>query len=381
MKNMLLVSSWVRMRPIADRRRSELADECPRNTLFEEALECDLFDGNRLGEPTPVRRALSRIIPRDVMLTFAAFAARKKYRVIIAWTDIGAMLLALLLMLRRSRQPLVAMMFWISRPWKARMLRLTHRRIDRIILWTSAHRDFAVEKLGVPPEKITFIPHFVDDRFFRPMPAEGGTDMICSAGREMRDYPTLIRAMRELDIKCHIAAGAFRGTMEHTVRAIYEQGPLPANVSVGLLGPTQLRTLYSRSRFVVVPLLETDSDNGLSVILEAMAMGKAVICSRVQGQRDVIREGLTGILVPQGDHVALRNAIRHLWEHEEIARRMGAEGRTHIERHHSLDGFVARVRAVVEEVGPGTGPASREDGVRARVSETAGFVGALREHL
>ena len=34
------------------------------------------------------------------------------------------------------------------------------------------------------------------------------------------------------------------------------------------------------SLFVVMPLLESDTDNGITVILEAMAMGKTVICSR-----------------------------------------------------------------------------------------------------
>jgi len=379
MRNLFLLSSWVRMRPYADRLRSEEADEAPRSTPFEDIYQGDLFDGNLLATATGLRRLLYRLLPGDVALTLAAFISRKRYRVVIAWTDTGALLFALLLMLRRTRQPLVAMMFWISRPWKARLLKLVHGRIDRIILWTSAHRDFAVGKLGVPASKIAYIPHYVDDRFFRPMPVEGGTDMICSAGREMRDYPTLIAAMRGLDIRCHIAAGVFRGKLEPTVRAIYRNGPLPENVTVGLLPPDRLRAMYARSRFVVVPLLPTDSDNGLSVILEAMAMGKAVICSRVEGQRDVIREGTTGVLVPQGDPLALRRAIQYLWNNEDVARTMGKEGRLHIERHHSLDWFAGQVRAVIDGAALDYEHAAGAAGRPSGASEPAACTNVLRE--
>ncbi len=88
---------------------------------------------------------------------------------------------------------------------------------------------------------------------------------------------------------------------------------------------TELRDLYARSRFVVVPLHASDTDNGVTVILEAMAMGKAVICSRTRGQVDVIQEGVTGIYVPVGDAAALRAAILSLWAEPQRAQQMGTK--------------------------------------------------------
>jgi hypothetical protein len=110
---------------------------------------------------------------------------------------------------------------------------------------------------------------------------------------------------------------------------------------------SDLRNLYNRSRFFVMPLLETETDNGTTSILEAMSMGKAVICSRVSGQRDVIQEGITGIFVPPGDPGALREAIYHLWSNPDIAAEMGARAREHIERFHAYDGWVADVQRVI----------------------------------
>jgi len=178
----------------------------------------------------------------------------------------------------------------------------------------------------------------------------GKTDMICSVGMEMRDYPTLLEAIKGCnEIKCHIAAGTVKPRdVYDTARAVYEADNIPANVTVGRKEPRELRELYARSRFVVVPLLPTDTDNGLTSTLEAMAMGKPVICSRVKGQVDVIRDGKTGILVPQGDPDALRDAINYLWNNPEVAEKMGQEARTYIEENHTLEQWVDAIKGALQ---------------------------------
>jgi glycosyltransferase involved in cell wall biosynthesis len=124
---------------------------------------------------------------------------------------------------------------------------------------------------------------------------------------------------------------------------------LPPNITVGYLNPAELRGMYARSRFVVIPLLPTDMDNGLTTILEAMAMGKAIVCSRTKGQVDVIIQGKTGIFVTQGDPKALREAIEYLWDHPEIAEEMGREGRKLVEEKFTWDQFVNNIKSFAEE--------------------------------
>jgi len=110
----------------------------------------------------------------------------------------------------------------------------------------------------------------------------------------------------------------------------------------------ELRDLYARSRFVVVPLRRSDTDNGVNVILEAMAMGKPVICSRTQGQVDVIEEGVTGLFVPVGDPAALRVAMLELWNNPERAAQMGRAARAYVEKHHTLERFCRDVKGAVD---------------------------------
>jgi len=176
-------------------------------------------------------------------------------------------------------------------------------------------------------------------------------DMLCSVGREMRDYGTLVKAIRDLNIPCHIAAG---GTMnivkkDQWVKDLEEDGSIPSHITIGRKDFFELRNLYARSRFLVMPMLQTETDNGSTSILEAMAMGKTVICSRTDGQRDIIEEGKTGMFVPVGDVQSLREAILFLWNHPSEAERMGKEARKFVEENHALELFIGTVKRAMEE--------------------------------
>ncbi len=326
----------------------EERDGGPRASLYEKTINTDMMYEDFLLQAPAWRRWIYKFIPVIAAEVVEAYFIRRRYDIIISWSDPHALFMALLFKLTFTRFPHVALMFWISKPKKAALLKKVHTHIDTIILWTSRHREFAINTLGIPAEKIKFIPYYVDHKFWRPIPSE--TDMICSVGVEMRDYPTLLDAMQGIDIQCHIAAGIARGKMFNTIQAIYDRGPLPNNITLGKLDPIELRNLYARSLFVVIPLLPSESDNGLTVILEAMAMGKAIICSRTQGQVDVIQEGITGIFVPPQNSEALREAILSLWDNPELAKRMGEAGRKYIEANNTYEQFVNHINQTAVEV-------------------------------
>jgi glycosyltransferase involved in cell wall biosynthesis len=326
----------------------EMNDQSPRASLYSQKIDTDMLYEDFLKKAPAWRRWMYKFMPVTIAQVIEAFFIRKRYDIIVSWSDPHALLLASLFKLTFTRFPHVALMFWISKPKKAKLLKKVYTHIDKIILWTSTHREFAINKLKIPPEKIKYIPYYVDEKFWRPV--QNQTDMICSVGVEMRDYPTLIHSMKNLDIRCHIAAGEARGKVFDTVRAIYGCGPLPDNISVGKMNPAQLRDLYARSRFVVVPLLPSESDNGLTVILEAMAMGKAVICSKTIGQKDVITEGVTGMYVTPQDPEALKNAILYLWNNPSLAEQMGRAGRECIEKNNTFEQFVNNIKLVLNEV-------------------------------
>jgi glycosyltransferase involved in cell wall biosynthesis len=61
-------------------------------------------------------------------------------------------------------------------------------------------------------------------------------------------------------------------------------------------------------------------------VLEAMATGLPVVATRIRGCREAVLHGETGLLVPPKDAAALAEAIHHLLERPDEARRMGEAG-------------------------------------------------------
>jgi len=66
------------------------------------------------------------------------------------------------------------------------------------------------------------------------------------------------------------------------------------------------------------------------VLIEAGACGKPVVASNVGGIPDVVKDGVTGILVPPGDPMSLSEGILRLLQDPELRERMGQAARQRI---------------------------------------------------
>lgn len=75
-------------------------------------------------------------------------------------------------------------------------------------------------------------------------------------------------------------------------------------------------------------------------ILEAMACEKPVIGSDVSGIHSVIKNNENGVLVPEGDPVALSKAILYLLSHNEKAESIGKAARKYIQERYSIDSMI-----------------------------------------
>jgi len=283
-----------------------------------------------------------------LMAAWAAFQQRSEYDVIISDAERSGLPLALMLKLTGTQRGHVMVGHWLS-PMKKRVPLQwfgAAETIDRLILKGATQKEFALEHLGFPRAKVEVVPTAADADFWHPLglPQSG----ICGAGLERRDYPTLVEAVRGLDLRVTIAAAS-----PWTSRGRFPRRELPPNVIRRRLGYLGLRELYDRSEFVVVPLVDVDFQAGSLVIYEAMAMGKAVIVSRTRGHAhgDIVQDGETGILVPPADPAALREAIIRLHENPTEARRLGANARRIVHDGLNLDAYVQHMAWIAREVG------------------------------
>lgn len=349
MKSLYIITKGMDKKSNQVLRQLESEDKIPRASLLEDAISTEVLDERYLHEKTPyIRQLIYKYMPVSVAQLFEALFILNRYDLVLTHTEKVSFPLALIMKWVRSAKPHIVIISRITSvdPRKTKQkiwfLKKINTSVSRFLIWSSVQRKIAIEQFGVPSEKIILLKRGVDQLFWSPREVE--TDMICSVGMEARDYPTLVDALRALDIPCHIAAGASRGDIFKTVEVLHDIPDIPEHVTVGFKKPVELRSLYARSRFTVIALLPTDSDNGLTTILESMAMGKPVICTRSEGQIDIIQDGVTGIYVPQGDSAAMRDAIQALWTNPERCKEMGRAARAFIVKHHNLEQFTAAIK-------------------------------------
>jgi glycosyltransferase involved in cell wall biosynthesis len=341
----------------------ELPDRLQAGVIDYRSVECGPW------------RLLRRVLGVPVTQAVMAFARAGDYDVIYTDGEHIGLPLALLLRLRRRRPKHLTIGHLLDTPskrWVLRWLRPAGQ-LDRVLLHASLQREIAVSRLGLPADRLVLAPFYADPDFWSPRPSPTTEPMICTGGLEYRDYPTLMRAVRDLPVRVVIAAGSRWSRHRSTA----DDEPVPTNVEVTSLEYPALRDLYADARFIVVPLRDVENQAGVTTILEAMAMGKAVIVTATRGQTDVIRgrlctalglaataqggpapfgaegplaEAETGIYVPPEDSAALRRAIAYLLQHPEEAERMGANGRRMIEQHISLDLFCRRIAQILSDL-------------------------------
>jgi glycosyltransferase involved in cell wall biosynthesis len=333
----------------AEWRRLVAEDAMPDGLVADAAIGAVYVDERYLDALPRPQRAVLRRLPFLAAQAVVARRDGRRFDALLSWSDLRAVVVGSLARVWPRRPAHVAILMWPSAPKKAPLLRFALGGIDRLVVPPPLQRAFVAERLGVAADRFVDARWPVDTRFWRPMERPPG-ELICSAGQEMRDYGTLIEALRGLDVPCHIAAGTGGfGTSDAGWWCDVAGRPLPPRVTIGPKSYVELRDLYARARFVVVPLVPSDSDNGITTILEAFAMGKAVICTDTPGQSGVLEAGVNCLRVPPHDPGALRDAIRTLWDDPETCRRMGAAGRRLVVERHGLDQWTAALHGAVAE--------------------------------
>ena len=74
------------------------------------------------------------------------------------------------------------------------------------------------------------------------------------------------------------------------------------------------------------------------VLLEAAASGLPIVATDVGGNREVVQDGVTGLLVPAEDSWALGEQMLALMEKSpEDRQRMGEQGREYVQQHYTMD--------------------------------------------
>ncbi|MEI9953232.1 MAG: glycosyltransferase family 4 protein [Pseudomonadota bacterium] len=322
----------------------------PRLDVFQMANELnaqviDFQDVERSNDP--IVKLVARTAGKSAAVALLGFRARSQCDAYFTTGEDIGLPLSILLKPTRARVSHTMIVHTLFPAKKQAFFKLggVAKSFDRILLYSTSEERLAIDKLGVPADRVQRIYYHADQEFFRPDGRALSPDLICAAGQLLRDYDCLVDAIQGLPVRLQIAAGS-----PWIERPLQPKRALPENVTWGRLNRYELREMYARSALAVVPILENHYQTGIATILEMMAMGKCVIATRTQGQTDTIVDGETGVYVPPSDPAALRAAIERLLADPAEAARMGAAARKFVEERAGLDLFV---RIVVEAVKAG----------------------------
>ena len=143
---------------------------------------------------------------------------------------------------------------------------------------------------------------------------KGLTYLIRAYERVQRDFPNI----RLLVVGPEGRHGrAYRNYVEyHGVRGIE---------FIGKVSDDELPRYYQSCDIFCVP--STSGESFGLVLPEAMASGKPVVTSDIEGYRQVVTHGVTGLLAPPRDEQALAEALCHLLADPAERARLGANGR------------------------------------------------------
>lgn len=232
----------------------------------------------------------------------------------------------------------------------ARLLaRFLLRRAERVMCIRKSLFGPA-ERAGARPERLRLIPHGVDLAPFRapapPAPADiaPGRRIVFFAGRLSREnyVDDVFEAGRRLagrgDVALVLAGG---GPEEERLRAALAGEP-ELSQAIRFLGFIPREDVLALRRAAAVNLAPM---GGYSLI-EACASGRPTIAYDVQWHSELIEDGKSGLLVPEGDVDALVSGVEALLDDAESADGIGAAGRARAFALHDIE-EAYRVRAGV----------------------------------
>jgi glycosyltransferase involved in cell wall biosynthesis len=220
---------------------------------------------------------------------------------------------------------------------------------DAVLVYAASQASIIRSRFSLPSDMVVPVPLGVDTEFFTP---ETGDDREPDMGRfvlsvgtnEGKDFATLMRAMppgRALRVVTDA------GNAEVIARSGRPDVPVTVESAVPII---RLRELYRAAPVHVIPLREAQTSSGQTVLLENMALGRAVIVSDVSGIRDYVEPGVTAIVVPPGEVVALRKAIEAAFEDPAATARIGRAAAEAVRRRYSARHFAARLSGLITAV-------------------------------
>lgn len=302
-----------------------------------------------------VKYAIMNIFNEDVTeyedQVIANSLVERNVDVIVA--HFGPMGTALLNVASRTGIPMIAVFHGYD-AWNKKELSLYRNRYKELFKAASAVVGVSMqicqqlEDLGCPPEKITYLTSFVNPIYFNTTIEYVDSPDFLAVGRfSCTKSPFLVLLAFELVLK-EIPEAKLRmiggddgeGLFEATQALARSLGIEDSVEFLGILSPQQVleemkRTAVFVQHSVTTPVMGDREGTPVS-IMEAMALGLAIVATDHAGIGELITNGESGILVREYDYIAMAEEMLRLVGNKELRVRLGAEATRSIRQHRSV---------------------------------------------
>jgi glycosyltransferase involved in cell wall biosynthesis len=227
--------------------------------------------------------------------------------------------------------------------------RRQYEKVDRFIAPSRFLRDILVAG-GVNPERIEVVPNPIAVQGERGPGERDQPPTFVFAGRLVpeKGITTLLDAASMVQYPGARFVLYGSGPEEPAARARVKAERLPVQFQ-GYAPPNVVAAGLRIARAAILPSVWYE--NCPMVLLEAAALGTPAIASRIGGIPELIEEGVSGLLVPPADAVALAAAVDRLASDTDMAGSLGGAARRHVQWRHSPGAYLNGVLRAYEQAG------------------------------
>ena len=233
-------------------------------------------------------------------------------------------------------------------------------RLNSVLIGCAeSEKDLAVEKVGYT-EKNAFawnnaISNITPKDIEEPQGLKQGEKFIVSIGRPsyQKNPLLMVETMKRVhdkhpDVKFYlVGVGFYSPMLEDTKALITKYGLDDCFIMVPWLSRAETLGYLKHAMFY----LTTSLYEGLPIaVLEALALGKAVISSYVLGNRDCVKDGCNGYLLPM-DADAFAEKCCELIENEDLRNKLGTNSYTYFEESFLIDKRIGELENLYKKIG------------------------------
>jgi len=295
---------------------------------------------------------------RDMIVaTWKVLSCCKRYDVLYATHTLGIEPVILLRALRLYRHPIVV---WhhqpivkAKNPLREALARLFYRGMDHMIFFSERLMQDSLLSAKADPRRMSMVHWGADLEYYSPLLAsplgecpewrgcegkstpqkgERGGGFI-STGKELRDYETLVQAFRETGLPLTLFVEKKRQAYFENLLAgcsnievHYGDRPIPHEIALHVAQSSCVCICCQKSNYTV----------GLTTVVEALALGLPILCTRnPQMPMDIEADGCGFWLEPK-DVDGWKEKLHYIASHPQEGKAMGQRGRALAERYYNV---------------------------------------------